>query len=387
MRLLHMISSTDPDGGGVVEAVRLMGMQLTEQGNPSEVVCLDAPDAPWLLGFPLPVHALGPGRTSYRYAPALLPWLRENISRYDAVLVHGLWQYGSFATWLAQHGSGKPYFVYPHGMLDPWFKQTYPLKHLKKSLYWPWAEYCVLRDARAVLFTCEEEKRLARRSFGLYRAFEEVVPLGMPARPLGECAAALAAFRQAWPELSGKRLLLFLGRIHVKKGCDLLLEAFAQVAFTDPSLHLILAGPDQESLQAALQQRAIALGIADRLTWTGMLSGAQKWGAFYASEAFVLPSHQENFGVAVVEALACGLPVLISNKVNIWREIESDGAGLAANDDVAGTTDMLQRWLALTPDARQGMARNAQQCFLRRYKIEQAGKNLLRVLCAGAARK
>ena len=386
MRILNVISSTDPDGGGVAEAVRQIGLVLRERGYTNEIVCLDAPDAPWLSNSSLPVHALGPGRTGYLYSSALLPWLKANVSRFDTVLVHGLWQYGSFATWRALRGTQTPYYVYPHGMLDPWFKRTFPLKHLKKSLYWPWAEYRVLRDARAVLFTCEEEKRLARQSFRLYRVREEVVALGT-APPPNDSGEARNAFLAAWPHLKEKRLLLFLGRIHLKKGCDLLLEAFAKVAGTDTSLHLVMAGPDQIGLQTGLQQQAAALGISARVTWTGMLTGERKWGAFYAAEAFVLPSHQENFGIAVVEALACGLPVLISNQVNIWREIETDRAGLVAKDDLAGTTALLEHWLSLTPKDREEIQGNAKSCFARNFQIEQAAQNLLDVLCADALKK
>lgn len=386
MRILNVISSTDPDGGGVAEAVRQIGLVLRERGYANEIVCLDAPDAPWLSNSSLPVHALGPGRTGYLYSSALLPWLKANVSRFDTVLVHGLWQYGSFATWKALKGTQIPYYVYPHGMLDPWFKRTFPLKHLKKSLYWPWAEYRVLRDARAVLFTCEEEKRLARQSFRLYRVREEVVALGT-APPPNDSEEARDAFLAAWPHLKEKRLLLFLGRIHLKKGCDLLLEAFAKVAGTDTSLHLVMAGPDQIGLQTGLQQQAAALGISARVTWTGMLTGERKWGAFYAAEAFVLPSHQENFGIAVVEALACGLPVLISNQVNIWREIETDRAGLVAKDDLAGTTALLGHWLSLPPQDREEIQGNAKSCFARNFQIEQAAQNLLDVLCADALKK
>ena len=112
----------------------------------------------------------------------LLPLLMNlDRAQFDAVIVHGLWQYSSFGVWRALAGTDTPYFVFPHGMLDPWFKRTYPAKHFKKLLYWPWAEYRVLRDAAAVLFTSEEERRLARESFALYRAREVVVNYGTAA--------------------------------------------------------------------------------------------------------------------------------------------------------------------------------------------------------------
>src|ERR1700733_6136412 len=174
-------------------------------------------------------------------------------------------------------------------MLDPWFKRRYPLKHLKKLLYWPWAEYRVLRDARAVLFTCEEERVLARQSFGLYRANELVVNYGVP-EPTGEPGLQRETFLQRFPHLRDKRILLFMSRIHPKKGCDILIEAFATVANRDASLHLVMAGPDQVGMQRSLVTRSERLGIGDRVTWTGMIRGDVKFGSLRTAEAMVLPS-------------------------------------------------------------------------------------------------
>ena len=371
-----MISSLDPRWGGPAEGVRQLASAAIRLHHDVEVATLDAPDSPWRNGREIPVHCLGPGRLKYGFAPRFIPWLRRNISRFDAVVINGIWQYHSLATWLVLHRSKIPYYVFTHGMLDPWFKRRYPLKHLKKLLYWPWAEYRVLRDARGVLFTCEEERVLARKSFGHYCANEIVVNYGTPGLA-GEPREHRQAFLGRFPELAGKRLLLFLGRIHPKKGCDLLIRAFASVARTDPTLHLVVAGPDAEGTQAGLVALAEHLGVARSVTWTGMLQGSLKSGAFQSAEAFVLPSHQENFGIAVTEALSCGLPVLISNQVNIWREIEHDRAGLVADDTLQGTEQLLRRWLTFTPDERAHMAHDAEQCFRRRFHIDMAATKLL----------
>ena len=379
MKLLQVIPSTNPEGGGPMESVRQISGVLSALGHSTEIASTDAPGAPWLSSLPMAVHALGPGTTSYAYTPSLVPWLRENAPRFDAVIVNGLWQYPSFAVRQALHGTQTPFFVYPHGMLDPWFKRAYPFKHLKKSLYWPLAEYRVLRDARAVLFTCEEEKLLARRSFGLYRANEIVVNFGTSV-PAGDPQAQREEFLAHYPELRAKRLLLFLSRIHAKKGCDVLIEAFARVAPSDPALHLVMAGPDQTGWRASLERLATARGVAGRILWPGMLTGEDKWGAFHAAEAFVLPSHQENFGIAVAEALACGLPVLISDKVNIWREIKEDGAGLVAPDDAEGTRQSLQAWLGMSLMQKAEMGRSAERCFRRRFEVSQAAHSLIAAL-------
>jgi glycosyltransferase involved in cell wall biosynthesis len=264
-------------------------------------------------------------------------------------------------------------------MMDPWFKVTYPIKHLKKWLYWPWADYRVLRDARAVLFTSEEERLLARKSFWLYQAKEAVVAYGTSTPPQNS-KALRDIFLAAYPELRGKRILTFLSRIHEKKGCDLLIEAFARVANLNSSLHLLIAGPDQTNLKPKLLAMARALGIADRVSWAGMLQGDMKWGAFYSSEVYLLPSHQENFGIAVAEALACGLPVLISDKVNIWREIQADGVGIVNSDTVEGTEKTLRSWIALSKQAQDEMAKKAKVTFEKRFTVDAMADSLIEVI-------
>lgn len=388
MRILHSIHSLNPRGGGPVEAVRQLGRINTARGHQIEVLCLDTPGAEWLRDFPLPVHALGPGRLRYGYTPRLVPWIRAHRDQYDAVIVNGIWQYNSFGVRRALGRGSPPYGVFLHGMLDPWFKRAHPLDHLKKWLYWPWAEYRVLRDALAVFFTCEEERRLARQSFWLYRCREQVVHYGTSAPP-GDPACQRSLFFDRFPDLHGRRLFLFLGRIHPKKGCDLLIRAFARILnnlHPPPSAllppHLVIAGPDSGGSKAQLERLAQELNIASRITWTGMLEGDLKWGAFRAAEAFVLPSHQENFGLAIAEALACGVPVLISDKINIWREIESAGAGFVEPDNAEGAARLLDRWLGLPPDRREQMRLDASRCFRDFFDLEGARCNLIEALRA-----
>jgi glycosyltransferase involved in cell wall biosynthesis len=379
MKTLHILPSIDPKGGGPMEGVRQLGLQAAINGNTVEVVCLDDPSAPYIAQFPLKVHALGPSMGGYQYNPRLVPWLLENAPKFDAIVVNGLWQYHAFGAWRALHTMKMPYFVFTHGMLDPWFKRTYPLKHLKKWLYWPWADYRLLRDARAVLFTCEEERILARQSFWLYSAKEAVINYGTKTPP-ADADRLRGLFLEKFAHLNGKRSLLFLGRIHEKKGCDLLIEAFAKVCERHEDLHLVMAGPDHTGWTTQLQARAKSLGVEERICWTGMLQGDMKWGAFYASEAFVLPSHQENFGIAVAEAMGCGLPVLISDKVNIWREIEADGAGIVNTDTTAGTLKTLESWLALDRAAREQMAQRAKLSFDTRFTIEAMTESVMQTI-------
>jgi len=370
-----MVQTLDPSTGGVAQAVISLSHALVRLGHDVEIVALDETGAIWLKEIQLPVHTLDSGLTSYRYSKNLLPWLRTHGGNYDRVIVHGIWQYLSFAAWRRYAGTEIPYYVFPHGMLDPWFKRTFPLKHLKKWLYWPWADYRVLRDARAVIFTSEEERREARKSFWLYRAREVISPLGVEASASQDTAAE-NVFLAKYPQLRNAQVLLFLGRLHPKKGCDLLIDALLRVA--NPDLALVLAGPDQIGWERELRARAGSLDR--RIIFPGMLEGEMKRDAFSAAAAFILPSHQENFGMSVAEALSFGIPVLISNRVNIWREIDSEGAGYVEDDDLQGTTRLIEGWLKTNETERAAMRQNARRCFQSRFEINHAAASLVRIL-------
>jgi glycosyltransferase involved in cell wall biosynthesis len=135
---------------------------------------------------------------------------------------------------------------------------------------------------------------------------------------------------------------------------------------------LVIAGPDQIGWRDRLEFRARELGVDSRITWTGMIKDELKWGAFQAAEAFVLPSHQENFGVVVAEALACGVPALLSNKINIWREVCADGAGIVAEDTLEGTCRLLQSYIDLPDVNRLAMREAAKSCFSQRFEVRNA---------------
>jgi glycosyltransferase involved in cell wall biosynthesis len=360
--------------GGPAEWVRSFSKYITRQGHISDVVTLDHPGTSH--------HESGSNITgigsqcNYFYSRQLVPWLQENAHNYDCVIAHGLWRYASYGTWKALRKSNIPYFVYTHGMLDPWFKQNYPAKHLAKWAYWPWTDYRVLRDANAVIFTCEAERRKARESFWLYQCNEIVATIGIEA-PIGERAAQIRAFQQAFPATIGKRNILFLGRIHEKKGCDILVTAFANLCKHFDDIHLVFAGPVEEPLKKTLQNIALQHQVNDKISWTGMIIDNVKWGAFHSATLFALPSHQENFGIAVVEALARGIPVLVSNKVDIWEEIHDGNAGLICDDSDDSVTKTLTAFFNLHESVQTNMRENAYRCFQDNFEISQAANNLM----------
>lgn len=379
MHILRVINTVNPASGGPIHGLTESSRVLEKLGHRITVASADDPQSPWAKAFPFTLHALGPARGSYGYCPPLGHWLRQHYADYDAVLVHGLWQHHGLAVHQAWRTQRKtqgppppPYFVFTHGMLDPWFKRAYPLKHLKKWLYWPWAEYRVLRDAAGVLFTCEEERRLARQSFWLYRVREKVVAYGC-SPPACDLSTAAQLFRQSLPALGQRPFLLFLGRLHEKKGIDLLIQAWQQT--TQPQPDLVIAGPEHNNSYTA-HLKTLA-GSSPHIHFTGALAGAPKWGALAAAEALVLPSHQENFGIVVAEALSTGTPALLSYPVNIWREVVEAGAGLAASDTAEGTRQLLERWHQLDAQEREDMSHKARSLFQQRFAIEAAARDLL----------
>jgi glycosyltransferase involved in cell wall biosynthesis len=141
-----------------------------------------------------------------------------------------------------------------------------------------------------------------------------------------------------------------------------------------------MAGPDETGWGAEQRAQAEKLGIASRITWTGMIRGDAKWGAFYAADAFILPSHQENFGIAVADALACGTIPLISDKVNIAPDVAADGAALMESDDLEGTVRLIERFQTLSAEQRKAMSQKALACYQNRYALGNAAQEVYKAM-------
>lgn len=403
MLFLHVIPSMDPLAGGVSQAVRTLVKGLASQNIESEIVCLDSPEVEHVNNLDASVSALGPGHGPWSFSKRLSPWLRSNIKRFDVVIVHGLWLYQSFAVrrFFSKIGEVRcrpSWYVMPHGMLDPYFQRdpSRRLKAIRNSAYWRVAEKAVINQSDGVLFTCSEEMRLARVPFpGYSPVSEKVVGLGVEEPPVF-LESMDREFKKSCPGLGNRPYILFLSRIHPKKGLDLAIEAYVVESSTrrskaDPIPALVIAGPLDSAYAREMLEMVAKLTLQNdvgdlsdesrpSIVFTGMLAGEAKWGAFHGCNAFLLPSHQENFGIAVVEALACSKPVLISNEINIWREIEEAGAGFAAEDDMSGTCGNIRRWLSMSSEEKIEMGRKARACFLDNFQVDVAAKCLVNAI-------
>lgn len=398
VKILHVIVTLNPTGGGPMQGLRNFLPVIYKWGYRNEVVCLDDPKETFIGKDSFIVHALGPSKRPWGYAPKLLPWLKGNVQRFDAILVHGLWQYHGYAVnesinWLKANGEGKlpVVAVMPHGMLDPYFQKApeRKWKAMRNNIYWKLIEEKVINESSAIFFTCAEELRLARKTFSNYKPKREInVGYGI-AEPPAFSPQMTAAFEEKCPEpMRGKPFLLFLSRIHSKKGIDLLIRAYAELKKAQESSveqkalpYLLVAGPGLETAYGQEMQRLVQeLGLQEQVIFPGMLTGDAKWGAFYGCEAFVLSSHQENFGIAVAEALACSKPVLISNQINIWREIEEAGGGFVENDNLSGTKALLTRWMNLTEEEKRNFSIAARASYEKHFAVDAAARQLIRVI-------
>ena len=274
---------------------------------------------------------------------------------------------------LSLQGSNIPYFVFTHGMLDPWFQKYYFLKHLKKTLYWRLIENKILFGAKAVIFLSNNEKKLAFKSFKPFYVKPEVISHGVEKKNF-KTLFLKGIFDKLLKKNKNKKIVLFLSRIHEKKGCDILIKSFARVFGNNNKYLLTIAGNDKSEYALKLKSLCIKLNLKN-VFWTGFVNDYQKWSLFKFSDISCFPSHSENFGTSIVESLSMGTPVIISNKVNIYEKIKLNKAGLVGSDSINDTTKNLLIWSKLSDKEKKKLKKNSILCFKKNFDLELVGKN------------
>ena len=388
IRILHVIASLAERTGGPAKAAREMARAVARRGHAVSIYTTDRDAEPreGLIaglafddgGVSIRVFAQGAPRafaTSWPLAAAL----DAAIADADVVHIHSLYLFHVWAAARACRRHRKPYLLRPHGTLDPFIRRR---RRLAKRVLGALFQDRVIRDAAALHWTAAEEAELAApATFG---APGVVIPNGLDLSAYATLPPE-GGLRRRLPETAGRRIVLFLSRLNFKKGLDLLIPAFARVAARRGDLHLVIAGPD-DGMEQAARGWAAAQGVADRVSFPGLLSGTAKLEAFRDASCFVLPSYSENFGIAVAEAMACGLPVLISDKVNIWREIAAAEAGLVVAPDIAAVAAGLETLLG-DPAAAAAMGTRARSFVARHYDWTEIAVRLEAVYRALAERR
>jgi glycosyltransferase involved in cell wall biosynthesis len=289
----------------------------------------------------------------YTISQPLSRWLAAHVGDYDLIHIHGLFSFAATAGafWAARRGI--PYLVRPLGVLNTWgIRNRRPfLKRLSLGLI----ERRILANAAAAHFTSEQEKSEAESVAPCTRSLvipNPVATLEVDQKPRTE------ALLSKHPELAGKRVILFLSRLDPIKGLDLLLDGFVKIRVAFQDAALVVAGNGNASFVAGLREQAQRLGVQRDVIWAGFVEGEEKRAVFAAADVFVLPSYSENFGIAVVEAMASGLPVIVSDQVGIHHEVAQAKAGLVVRCDANSISGAVVRMLS-DCEARSQMARNA----------------------------
>jgi glycosyltransferase involved in cell wall biosynthesis len=376
MKVLHVIPSLSSVHGGPTKALFLMEQALTLQGIAVETATTDDDGAGRRngksCGRPLPengaVHWYFTKRGEfYKPAPSFARWIAGNARSYDLIHIHALFSFTTSAAAWAAHRAGVPYVVRPLGTLNGYgLSQRRPAL---KRVSMRFVEGPLLRRAAAIHFTSEAEAAEARQ-LGIPMK-EVIVPLAVESAPAGAASTAVSPFGHLKP----LDCALFLSRLDPKKNLEGLLAAIALLKSEMPRLHLLVAGDGVPEYVARLKALAASLGIEDRVTWAGYLEGDRKAAAFAAASVFVLPSFSENFGIAAAEALAAGLPCVLSTGVAIAKEVTQAQAGIATGTDPHGISEAVRR-IIIDKEGLAAMSVNSRRLASERFSLGAMGAGL-----------
>jgi len=380
MRILHVIPSLSRSSGGPSVALPAIAKALAASHVEVTVATTDDDGCgQHLRGIPLgqnlPQEAwdviyFRKQTEFYKVSLPLRAWLHHHVREFDAVHIHAVFSFASLAAGRAAASAGVPYIVRPLGVLNRWGMEN--RRRLIKSLSFCFLELPMLQKAAALHYTSHMERQEAAR-FDLKNP-QCVIPMGIDLTPF-DALPSREVFSAQFPETASTRNLLFLSRIDEKKGIDRLITAFARIARQRPDLRLVVCGGGPAALVEKLRAQASSLGVASRVTWAGQLSGELRLAAFSAAELFVLPSHSENFGIALLEAMAAGLPCLSTNQVALAADAAQDSAVMLTECDPIAIATKLEELLD-SPDKCHQLAESARLLSRRNYSLASMGRAL-----------
>ncbi|HEY2493122.1 MAG TPA: glycosyltransferase [Paenibacillus sp.] len=380
MRILHVIANVALRYGGPTQALMGMTKSLVEIGNEVTIYTTNQ-DGAGIMDVPLDVPIVIDG-VEIRYFPIQNPrfigtsipmarTLKRELksNKYDIVHIHSLYLFHGAVVAHYCRKYGIPYVVSPHGSLDPFIYH----RHRKRKAFMELLfENKNLNHASALHYTTEEEKVLASPFINHNRSF--VVPNGLYMEEY-QSQISEGSFREKYPETKNKTIILFFSRLNFKKGLDLLVDAFAKVVAVKDDIHLVITGPDNEGYGQIVKGWIQDKGLQNHVTFTGMLTGQDKLAVLRESDMFVLPSYSENFGIAVIEAMICGLPVIISNKVNICHDLIDHQAGEVVNCDSSELAACMLKLLD-NPELSSRLIENGMRLVESQFQWSKVGESL-----------
>lgn len=365
-RWVQTLSDIDPRYGGVSAVVPALATALAGSGVRPSIDAFCQPDehyTPPGLGD-IALDFWPSSRKQWLTRPSLQAHYQQSLRSADGIHIHGMWQQSSVAAGRAAIAQHKPYVVSAHGMLEPWALRNH---RVRKQIYSLFIERSILRHAGCLHALTQAEAEAYRRYAG--RRPVAIIPNGVTTPQ----TFSPQPFLDAFPQLAGKRIVLFLGRLHPKKGVDLLVQAWLDLAATHSDATLVIAGPDSEGMRSHLE--TLSATHRDSVVFTGMLDSTLKWSALAASECFVLPSHSEGLSMGVLEAMAAGKPVLLTPECNM-PQVADHGAGWLVHAQVGELTEALRFVLARTPTQNAATGACGRSLIERDYTWTSVGRRM-----------
>ena len=362
-KVLRIVTSLNPKLGGPPVGIINNSIALMRNGFEVDILTSDPINSNYFKNKNIKIINLGSGIGKYGLNFKLFFWLIKNKKKYDNFIIHGLWQ---FNTLIARILIKKKYYVFPHGSLNPYYSTEF-FKKLKKQIYWLLIEKRNLLECKSLLLTSIEEKKNILKSYvNTSNINLQVMQYGI-LKPEIDLNNAKKIFTNKFSILKNKNFYIFIGRFHQVKGCDILLRSVKKVLDKKLQINILMVGPNNK-YKTKLIKLCKKLKISKNVFWSDFLSGNLKWGAIASSKAMLLPSHAENFGISIVEALSTGTPVITTNKVNIYKDIKKYKAGFISNDNINSFSKNLIKFLKYKNQKK--MKSNALNCFNKKFNLE-----------------
>jgi glycosyltransferase involved in cell wall biosynthesis len=349
LKVLHLVATLSSQHGGPSKAVPAMCEAMAHRGHSAEIMTTtwkgraESSEPTFAGGARITYHPVG-WPASYGVSLPLARDIGRRLSEFDVVHVHQIYFFHDLVARVVSSRDSIPSIISPHGVLDPFHRRHHAKR---KALYMRLIEARNLERATGFHYASDAERDHAEEA-GLHgRAW--VVPLAVKIPPRIDAGRSDL---KAFPKLTEKTLVTFLGRLTAKKRVDLVVEAFARIAA--PNLHLAIAGPDGEGVGAEARKQVDRLGIRESVSFLGLVTGEIKTALLGASDVLVLPSEDESFGLTVVEAMAAGVPVVISDRVAVHKEVLSGEAGLVVDRSPEAIADGISSVLSQGQQRRMG---------------------------------
>jgi glycosyltransferase involved in cell wall biosynthesis len=359
-RWMSVVSHLDPRYGGLSAVVPQLCSSVARTGKYTmELAAFCAPDELFAdSSDPEVIQSTWPtSRTRWWRDSELRDRFERHARKADGLHIHGIWEQSTAIAAQTARKMKTPYIVSAHGMLETWALQN---KKLKKQIYSALIERTNLQSAFCVHALTNAEAQDYQR-YGVKKPIA-VIPNGVNIPD----SVDPKSFLNRYPNLEGKRVILFMGRIHFKKGLDILVKSWAGLAKEFPDAHLVLAGPDFENTRASIEKLVYENRIESQVLFTGMLRNEIKWSALAHAECFVLPSYSEGLSVSVLEAMGVGLPVILTHQCNL-PEVAEIGAGWLITSESGAITSSLRELLLNSPTENATVGSRGCQLVRERY--------------------